>query len=161
MRFLYFYNKNITAASSISDGSSCEDVSEKGDEGRDKMSGAVLPEETPEDTVFLTQVDDQEAEPDNLEPTKDLAEKEDNCPLSADIISYTASTVNIPDKFQGYEEFLDVDDDPEDIIPDHIQSAVKSLRRALNKTLILPDVYKPVSNSSKQLPKYKYTSYKV
>lgn len=63
--------------------------------------------------------------------------------------------------YQGFEDLVDVDDDPADYIPEHIQSAVQSLRQALEKTMILPDIYKPVCNSERVPRKHKYRSCKV
>ena len=100
----------------------------------------------PDEGVFLTQVDDQDAE------------EEDEEESEPDILSYTASTVHIPDRYkvhkyeviftnlchlkrftflfyvcdliyprsescisQGFEDLVDVDDDPDDYIPEHIQ----------------------------------------
>jgi len=84
-------------------------------------------------------------------------EEEDSEP---DIISYSASTIHIPDKYKGFEELVDVDDDPDDIIPTQIQSAVISLKKALQKELILPNIYKPVCNSERLPRKQQYRSYK-
>ncbi|KAL5251123.1 hypothetical protein ACHWQZ_G016741 [Mnemiopsis leidyi] len=106
--------------------------------------------EAPDEGVFLTQVDDQEAE----------QEGEGEEESEPDILSYTASTVNIPDKYKGFEDLVDVEDDPEDYIPEHIQSAVSSLRKALQKTMILPDIYKPVCNSEVLPRKHNYKSCK-
>ena len=43
----------------------------------------------------------------------------------------------------------------------HFQAAVCSLRKALQKTMVLPDIYKPVCNSEKLALKHKYRSCKV
>jgi len=102
----------------------------------------------PDEGVFLTQVDDQDAE------------EEDEEESEPDILSYTASTVHLPDRYKGFEDLVDVDDDPNDYIPEHIQSAVTSLRKALQKTMILPDIYKPVCNSEVLPRKHIYKSCK-
>ena len=72
----------------------------------------VPEEEELEDGVFLTQVEDQEAEEESVGTA--FEEKEE---IEPDIISYTASTEklpDLPDKYKGFEDLVDVDDVPDD-----------------------------------------------
>jgi len=106
----------------------------------------------PEEGFFFTQVDDQ---------AEESSEESSSCPSSPDIISVTASTPAIvADKYKGFEDLIDVEDDPEDYIPEHIQAAVSSLRQALERSLILPDIYRPICKEAKLPKKYSYKSCK-
>lgn len=97
-----------------------------------------------EEPLFLTQVDDHEEErefhefPSTTSPDPPPRKKE-----KAERVDSAKYSLQVPDKFKGYEVFWDAPDDPEVIVQTDIQSNLRSLKLAIQ--------HKPVYRSEVDL----------
>ncbi|XP_033097416.1 X-ray radiation resistance-associated protein 1-like [Anneissia japonica] len=107
--------------------------------------------------VFLTQVDDQEEE----KQTEKVAIKqtsEKNKTKKKKRIDSAAKSLDVPNKFKGFESLLDAEDDPDVHVMLDVQSNLRSLRLALKQethyqnTVNLDKIQKPFEPYKKSQP---------
>ncbi|XP_002738623.1 X-ray radiation resistance-associated protein 1-like [Saccoglossus kowalevskii] len=87
-----------------------------------------------DDPVFLTQVDDQVEE--DMNSVQDKVQTQKTSKMRPDS---AAVSMNMPDKYKGYELLLDAEDDPDLMLPKDIHGNVKALEFALKHPTVYRD----------------------